>query len=238
MNTPPLVLNPILETRVLAQQFAGAGRVQVADFLAPEAAAAWHDNLAARTDWLRVINSGEKVFELGREAQAALTPEAATRLDAGVYAGAREGFQFRFSTIRVPDEADARAASADPLAQFAAFMSSGKVLDLLRAITGASAITFADAQATAYHPGDFLTAHDDAVTGKGRHAAYVFGLTPVWRAEWGGLLLFHDAARVHDGYVPALNTLNLFRVPQPHSVSEVTRAAPAPRLAITGWLRG
>lgn len=49
-----------------------------------------------------------------------------------------------------------------------------------------------------------------------------------------GLLLVHDNLRVHDGFVPALNTLNLFRVPQSHGVLEVTRAALSARYAITG----
>lgn len=51
-----------------------------------------------------------------------------------------------------------------------------------------------------------------------------------------GLLLFHDNLRVHDSFVPALNTLNLFRVP--HGVLQVTRAALSARYVITGWLRG
>ncbi|MFD1789097.1 2OG-Fe(II) oxygenase family protein, partial [Sphingomonas floccifaciens] len=62
-------------------------------------------------------------------------------------------------------------------------------------------------------------------------------LTPQWRPEWGGLLLFHDDREVAHGFVPGFNTLNLFRVPQRHSVSEVTRAAPHRRYSITGWLR-
>jgi Rps23 Pro-64 3,4-dihydroxylase Tpa1-like proline 4-hydroxylase len=31
------------------------------------------------------------------------------------------------------------------------------------------------------------------VAGKNRVAAYVLNLTPRWRVEWGGLLMFHDA---------------------------------------------
>jgi Rps23 Pro-64 3,4-dihydroxylase Tpa1-like proline 4-hydroxylase len=117
-------------------------------------------------------------------------------------------------------------------------MSSGDVRDFLRVVTGAEDIQYADAQATAYSPGDFLTGHDDAVTGKSRRAAYVFGLTPMWRLEWGGLLLFHGSdGNVERGLVPAFNSLNLFAVPRMHSVSEVTRAAAYRRYSITGWLR-
>lgn len=40
-----------------------------------------------------------------------------------------------------------------------------------------------------------------------------------------------------EALVPGFNRLNLFRVPQLHSVSEVTRASPYRRYSITGWLR-
>jgi len=124
------------------------------------------------------------------------------------------------------------------LAAFAGFMSFGPARDLLRSITGDPEIRFADAQATAFSPGDFLTRHDDDVPGKNRSAAYVMSLNPEWRVEWGGLLLMHDADGCSaDAIVPGFNRLNLFTVPQVHSVSEVTKATPFRRYSITGWLR-
>lgn len=234
----PFALNRTLDIEALAGSYAAHGRVQIAGLLTKPAAEALHSELRARHDWVRVINSGEKVIELDRAAQAALGPDRGAQLDEAVYAGARAGFQYRYESIRVPDGAKERVASTDPLAAFACWLSAGEPRALLQEITGKSNIDFADAQATAYGPGDFLTAHDDVVAGKRRHAAYVFGLNPVWRAEWGGLLLFHEAdgARV-EGLVPGFNSLNLFRVGQAHSVSEVTRATPWRRYAITGWLR-
>jgi Rps23 Pro-64 3,4-dihydroxylase Tpa1-like proline 4-hydroxylase len=66
----------------------------------------------------------------------------------------------------------------------------------------------------------------------------VYGLTHDWQAEWGGLLLFHDAGGdIERGYTPRFNSLNIFSVPQLHSVSYVSRVAPEPRLSVTGWLR-
>ncbi len=233
----PLALNPALNVADLRRRFAQDGRVSIAHVLSDAAAEALHAHLSAREDWLQVINSGEKLFELGRSVRRDMTGEKVAALDAAVYAGARAGFQFRYETIRVPDGAAERAASDDPLAALATFLSQGPARDLLRHVTDTDAIDFADAQATAFAPGDFLTAHDDAVAGKKRHAAYVLGLTPQWRPEWGGLLLFHDDREVSHGFVPAFNTLNLFRVPQRHSVSEVTRAAPYRRYSVTGWLR-
>jgi SM-20-related protein len=234
---PVLSLNPAIDATALAAQYAADGRVQIRELLAPAGAQALYELLRSRDDWVQVVNSGEKLFELTRTARAAMTADQRAQLDTAVHAGARSGFQFRYETIRVPDDAAARLASPDPLASLATWLSSDPVIALLRTVTGVSAIDFADAQATAFAPGDLLTGHDDAVAGKRRHAAYVLGLTPQWRAEWGGLLLFHDDRVIHGGYVPDFNTLNLFRVPSRHSVTEVTRAAAHRRYSVTGWLR-
>jgi SM-20-related protein len=115
-------------------------------------------------------------------------------------------------------------------------MSAGEPLDVLRRVTGNQDVAFADAQLTAYGPGDFLTLHDDAAPATKRTAAYVFGLTKDWRADWGGALLFHDAANLV-GWAPQFNVLNLFAVPQPHSVSLVSAAAAGRRFSVSGWLR-
>ena len=83
-----------------------------------------------------------------------------------------------------------------------------------------------------------LRRHHDRAEGSKRQAAYVFNLTETWRPEWGGLLMFHDDNRdVTRALVPRWNALNLFRVPQDHSVSLVAPFAPVSRLSVTGWFR-
>ncbi|MCJ2183940.1 2OG-Fe(II) oxygenase [Novosphingobium sp. 1949] len=232
-----LALNSAIDAPALKARFARDGHVRIRGFLEEGGARALWEELRGRDDWMQVLNSGEKLFELDRATRRDFTPERTSALDTAVYAGARGGFQFRYESLRVPDGRKARAASGDPLAQFARWMSQDPVRTLLRTITGNAAIAFADAQATAYSPGDFLTGHDDAVAGKNRHAAYVLGLNPAWRLEWGGLLALHDGIDEGRVSVPAFNTLDLIRVGQLHSVSEVTRAAPNRRYALTGWLR-
>lgn len=231
-------LNPALDGAALGAAFAADGRVQIRNLLAGDGASILHRELSARQDWKQIVNSGAKIYEIDRPTRAAMTPERLRKLDEAVFAGARADFQHRYEAIRVPDETAARRASDDILSRFALWLSEGEARELLRGIIGAEGIDFADAQATSYGPGDFLTAHDDDVEGKKRHAAYVFGLTPRWRTEWGGLLLFHAVdGDVEHGLLPRFNTLNLFKVPRLHSVSLVTPAAPAPRISITGWLR-
>jgi len=217
--------------------FARDGHVRLQPFLAEAGAIACLAEMKARADWVQVVNSGDKVFELSRSSRAAMTPEQRDGLEQAVLAGARAGFQYRYEALRLPDGHLPPPAGDSLIAGWPAFLSGGAVRDLLRAITGADDIEFADGQATAYAPGDFLTGHDDAVPGKHRRAAYVFSLNPVWRVEWGGLLLFHgDGNRVH-GMAPSFNSLDIFAVPQMHSVSMVTGSVPNRRYSITGWLR-
>ena len=231
-------LNPALDAAALAAAFAAKGRVQIRGFLIDEDAASLHSEMRRREDWLQIVNSGDKVFDLDRPTRAKMSREQAEALDQAVYSGAREGFQHRYESIRIPDEEVERERSDDLFARFALWLSTGQARDFLRRVIGRLELDFADAQATAYAPGDFLTGHDDEVEGKNRLAAYVFGLTPQWRAEWGGLLLFHGPdGDIEQGLLPRFNTLNIFAVPQLHSVSLVSHAAPFRRYSITGWLR-
>src|SRR5689334_645207 len=223
----------------LADRFAREGIVRIPAVLADDKAAQLYGELRERQDRVQVMNSGEgKLFELSREVREQLPEQKLSQLDDAVYAGARSGFQYRYETIRVPDSRAERGASGDPRCALAQSLSTGAALDALRRITSAPEINYADAQGTAYAPGDFLTGHDDSFKGKNRRAAYVLSLTPVWRLEWGGLLVMHgdgdDPARA---YMPGMNLLTLFRVGQMHSVSEVTRAAAYRRYSVTGWLR-
>ena len=230
-------LNPELDLSGVAETYRATSRVRIHDLLAEDGLADFYDNLEARDDWWHLMNTAGGIVELDRSMRARMGAKRRNALDAEVQAGARAGFQYRYEGLRVPDR-DEDAGAADPLTAFADLMSSEPMLAMLRAVTGCAELAFTDGQATAYGAGDFLTCHDDDVRGKNRLAAYVFGMTPSWRAEWGGVLLFHEAnGSGLTGQVPRFNTLDLFVVPQRHSVSLVTPAAPRRRYAVTGWLR-
>jgi Rps23 Pro-64 3,4-dihydroxylase Tpa1-like proline 4-hydroxylase len=238
MAPPQFRLNPALDADELARAFSERGRLHIPDFLVPADAEQLLAALEASVAWNLIVNQGEKVVEFNRSAQASLSPEQAMRMNAVVYAGAQRGFQYRYETIKAPHADADRAADPTALNSFARFMSSEAVISFLRRVTGTSDITFADAQATAYSPGHFLTSHDDLAPKQKRQVAYVFNLTKEWRVEWGGLLTFHDGnSKVAEALIPAFNALNLFAVPQLHSVSFVAPFAARRRYSVTGWLR-
>jgi len=218
-----------------AAHFARHGWVQLDGFLDAPSARGLEQHLRGREDWKQHLNQGEKLFELDRPTRAGLTDERRAGLDRAVFANARDGFQFRFEGIRVPDPP--AEAEAGPLGDFARTLNDAATLGLLRGVSGAVGIAFGDAQATLYSAGDFLTQHTDNVAGKNRLAAYVYSLNPDWRLDWGGLLLLNEADATVRALIPAMNRLTLFAVPRGHSVSLVSAAAARPRLSITGWLR-
>lgn len=239
-HTPktPFSLNPALDVDRLAHRFKDTQRLQIEDFLTQAAADALHAHLRTDTRWRHIINGKDQVFETPADIFDAMPAQQKAALDRAMFATAIEGFQFQYDTIRVDDAPEARRKSSSLLDDFARFMSSEQTLNLLRRVSGKPNIRFADAQATRYRAGDFLTRHDDAIAGKDRVLAYVMNISRDWRAEWGGLLLFNDdRGGLVDAMTPRFNTLSLFAVPQPHSVSYVAPYAAGLRLSVTGWLR-
>ena len=231
-------LNPALDVARLTRDFGESGRLHIPDFLLPEDAEQLLTVLEASDAWKLIMNQGDKVVELDREAQSRLTAGDMARIAASVFDGARHGFQYWYETIKAPHADAERAADPTPLTAFARFLSSAEVLSFLRTVTGEMEISFADAQATAYGPRHFLTTHDDLAPRQQRRAAYVFNLTKDWPIEWGGLLTFGgNGGSIVEAMVPAFNAFNLFAVPQPHSVSFVAPFAKRRRYSVTGWLR-
>jgi Rps23 Pro-64 3,4-dihydroxylase Tpa1-like proline 4-hydroxylase len=234
---PRFRINPNLDLDALAHAYAAEKRVRIFRLLEAAGVHTLYEHLNGRADWWHLINSPAGILELSQRDRSRMSGKRRAALDKEVHERARTDFQYRYEALRVPDNDD-ELERDDPLSDFARLMSSEPMLAMLRAITGDDDLSFSDGQATCYGPGDFLTCHDDDVPGKGRRAAYVFGMTPGWKPEWGGLLLFHDDRDLTViGQVPGFNTLDLFAVPRRHSVSIVTPAAATRRLAITGWLR-
>ena len=203
------------------------GWVQIPNILARTDADALYRTLSGLEQWHTSIGAGKQSWSV--------RPEADTSLALGhahAHAASMQGFAYAFEHIPAVE-----AGLAPELASVEALVQSEAFIDIGRKLLGDD-VCFADAQACRYGPGHFLTAHNDDVAGKHRRAAYVLNLTPEWRPDWGGLLLFHDEkGRVTNGLVPAYNVLNIFKVPVAHSVSAVAPFAPARRYSITGWMR-
>lgn len=230
-------LNPRLDPRDYAEAYARDGMVQVPDLL-DAASADWlalaleHDtpwSLSLKTPQGGELVSPQEIAALGRDALTA-------RVQAALQAG-RDGFSFvylAYPIIKAFLTGQDQGHATHILVQF---FNDTPFLEFAKAVTGETALTKIDAQATWYRPGDFLTLHDD--TGEGeRRAAYTLGLTRDWRADWGGQLMFHDAAGdIERGFKPGFNLWTVFKTPRLHSVASVAAYAGGKRRSITGWLR-
>ncbi|WP_446652820.1 2OG-Fe(II) oxygenase [Blastomonas sp.] len=227
-------LNPNLDRKALAECYARTGRVRIYGLLA-QGAVELHDHLRERNDWIQVIHADGAPIELTRDERITMGAKRYAKIEDGVNRRGREGFQYRYEALRVPD-LDEALDPHDLLSPFSHFLHSPAMLELIEDITARAPHRFINGQATSYGIGDFLTGHDDNASGENRMAAFVLGLTQRWRLEWGGLLLFHGPhERTAEALVPRFNTLDLFHVPQQHSVSWVSPSAGFSRIAVTGW---
>lgn len=214
-------------------------RLHIPGFLDPDSAAGLYRSVALSRGWLRTIHVDKgQDAEIVLDAEDAPSPQARAVLERQLMGMARDSFRYIFDLIRV--SADVRAGrQVDPaLAAAFAFVNSAPFLDFVRTLTGEPDLAYCDMTATRYRGGDFLTVHDDEAPEQHRRFAYVLNLTPKWRADWGGILMFlDDEDHVAEGYVPAFNALNIFEVPQRHSVSMVAPFAEGERISLTGWIR-
>ena len=223
-------LNPELDCPRLGEAFRRAGRVHIPNALTKFSAERIYRSLVQETKWSLTFNKGTHFLDLENVSQ-----EERSKLAFGAWERARSDFQYFFDNHRLSVDGEPYPDQTHYYAKIVAFLNAPPMLAFMREVTGLAAIQRTDAQATLYRPGDFLTVHDDSIGGHKRLAAYVLNLTPIWRADWGGVLQFLDAAgHVEEGYVPCFNALNVFRVPTQHSVSQVALYGSL-RYSITGW---
>jgi len=226
------------DIKQLASKLATAGRLQIANLLTNDSASAILRCLTELPTWNLVFNNAGEHVDMNLLEVAGWTRDQRDSLSVLVNRQARKGFQYHYAAVPIYDAYHTGRIPDHFLNTVFEFLNSSDFLNLMRVVANDASINFADAQATCYMPGHFLTRHDDNVAGKHRRLAYVLNLTPEWNADWGGALQFHDeSGNVECGFTPAYNVLNLFRIPASHSVGIVAPFAGGNRYSITGWLR-
>ena len=234
-------LNPDIDRAPLREAFARDGRVQVRDFLVPEAAATIRQVLEHQTRWGLACQAGEGGPQSFRpEAIAAMSADERGALVQSLHRAAASGeYAVRFNNYPMLDAYLQGWDRGSPQDLLLEHINDQPFLDLAREICSIPELRKADAQATLFAPGDFLGLHTDSHVAEGWRVAYVMNFAdPEWKSDWGGYLNFLDEdGDVVCGWKPRFNTLNMLAVPQRHAVSYVPPFAPPHRFAITGWLR-
>jgi SM-20-related protein len=229
---------PPEEEAALAARLALTGRVQIPTFLEKDVARPLLNEARERTPFQTVTTRADGHVDLPAAWVESLTPQQKADFGKAVQESATSRFQYLYDNYPIWDlNEDGRLSG--PWAELLAFLNGEAFLSWARRFTGEDGIAFCDAQVTRYRRGHFLTTHDDGIEGKKRYFAYVLNLSPVWRIDWGGLLMFHtDDGHIAEAFTPTFGALNLLKVPAPHSVSQVALSAGDDRISVTGWLRG
>jgi len=225
------------DLKKLSDSFKKNKYVQIPNYLEFECAKSIHHCLSQQTQWNLAWNNMGEHTDMDYESVKRWTLEQQKQLSDRIHSQAGRSFQYRYAAIPIYDIYHKKLLPGHFFNFIYEFFNSTESLDFAKSITNIDSIKFADIQATRYSKGHFLTEHDDHVKGKNRLAAYVLNLTPEWKNDWGGALLIHkDEVSCH-ALFPKFNALNIFAVPQKHSVSYISPFAQADRYSITGWFR-
>ena len=217
-----------LDIEPYRQTLARQGRVQIRDFLQPDAAERLATCLRHDVPW--------STAERGLPDTPPWTGDTLRERMPAAYRTAASGFHYVYDRYLMVEALKAGRDPQLPLHTVLRFFNSPPFLDFIRDFSGDRELGMVGAQATRYLPGQFLRTHDDRHEEEGRRYAYVLNLSRQWEADWGGLLHFvDDDGAARDAFVPRWNSLSLFKVPARHYVGVVAPWALEPRLAITGW---
>jgi SM-20-related protein len=223
-------LGPQLDRASLARAFGQRGRLRIPHILTDASARRILHALQHETPWGLILNEGKTVRKY-----ASVSPDDHQAMALAAWDRAHSGFQYFYHYYRLVEDRKIHPPPGHYLLKLIEFLTGTTFLSFIREVTGVRSITRVSSTATLYKPLDFLTMHDDSVERGGRQIAYVLNMTPAWRPDWGGALQFFDSAdHIEEAYLPSFNALNLFRVPQHHSVSQVA-AFGGLRYSVSGW---
>lgn len=234
------MINPKLDTKVLAKAFKKDNRLRVNDFMQHDIAERMHKACKQHVPFSThyVLNDTYQSFTQADIAK--LSQQEASNISKNILAAASKGIGFLYEGYLKSRINNDPKAQTHPELQFLHsvfdYLSSEEVLLKIKQITGNQDIIGAEPQYTRYTAGHFLTRHLDVVAGGGRRYAFVLSLSKNWHPDWGGLLQFYEKdGTPRDAWHPKFNVLSLFDVSHIHSVTYVTPFASEPRLSLTGW---
>lgn len=244
-ETLELRLNPALDAQKWAEIYARDRLVRIPDVFEPALAEHIESLLARTLNWRLVFAEadpsapgGERVSKLTQQDIAAMGRQAIGAKIGHVMERARENYGYLYDSYPMIEAYTSGWDAGHPIHQLTEFINSPEFLELGKTVTGAPLVTKADAQATRYARGHFLTRHIDEGHDKERVAAYTLGFTRNWQPDWGGLLmLLDDNLDISRAFLPRFNVLSIFDGRRIHSVSAVSPFAGGARHQITGWFR-
>jgi SM-20-related protein len=244
-NGLELHLNPKIDPEYYAEIYDRDQLVQIPNIFSDEVAEAIEHLLRKSMSWRLVFPEpdpaapgGDRVVQLTNEDIARMGRDAMSANIREVMTRAADNYGYLYNAYPMIEAYTNNWDSGHPIHTLTEFLNSSEFLDFGRRVIGAESITKADAQATLYARGHFLTRHVDTGFENERQCAYTFGFTQNWQTDWGGLLMMiDDNFDVTRAFLPRFNALSLFDGRAMHAVSPVSPFAGDARFQITGWLR-
>lgn len=232
-------LNPALDRGALADELNRNRRVQVKNVLAAESAERLLDCLENQTPWSLTYYDEQGAGVIEAQNLEKIAPAEMGQLQGRIYRQAASGFGYVYSLYHQSKNTRTTGETPVLLQEFFEFLQGESMLEFVRQLLNDPTASQVDAQATRFGPGSFLGFHNDQQHGANRRCAYVLNLTRKWRPDWNGYLQFYDEnGNSATAWKPDFNTLNIFKVPQPHAVTCIPPYAGAFRYAVSGWYRG
>ncbi len=232
------MLNPDLDRKQLAEQWAVDGRVRIENILDAAVAERVHTAMRTKVPFRYVYNFDGKNHTKTHDEMTAMTPAEFGDLQKNVMSAASRGMGYYYCGYTIGHrDTETQDEDLKFLNSIFDYVNSDEMLSFVSEITGFDDLKSAAAQYTRYAPGQFLTRHRDEVSDE-RRLAFVFGFSKNWHPDWGGLLQFYEQnGTPRDAWAPAFNTVSMFDIRHIHAVTYVAPYAAEPRLSLTGWFR-
>jgi Rps23 Pro-64 3,4-dihydroxylase Tpa1-like proline 4-hydroxylase len=225
-------MNKIDDIEELQSSFIENGIVRIENFLEKASAESLSLYLNKNVEYDNAFHLEGSNRQASDKEIAELPNETKRQLYQAIYRDAGKGAGFLYGRNKIS------AQSPTELSDFLNLLNSEDVIDIISKVISKPDVTHADAQATRYRVGDFLTRHIDNVKGETRQVAYVLGMSPFWHPDWGGLLQFFEKnGTPTKAWLPVFNSLTLFDVNKVHSVTSIAPFAEQCRFSVTGWYR-
>ena len=155
-------LNQAIDIDDLAETFQRNGSGTISLFLTAESAERLHEHVTSRGDWTVQIKSyGDQLYFFGRADGYQWSPAAVAELRTLLAAETHDAFFYSYERIQLSDEKGEISEHGTIATDFASFLSSPTILELIRQIAGAAGIGSANSFRSRYRAGDYLTVHDD-----------------------------------------------------------------------------
>ncbi len=231
-------LHPALDAgtlATLAEQYRANRHVRIPDVLHPDRAAELLASMGEIGEWMLLCATEAGTAVIDPTDARQWTPDRQADLQKTLLGAARQGIGFAYLAYRMHERWKAGPPDT-PLGRFHTALAGPEILGLVEAVTGHEGLGGTSAQLTRFGPSHYLTRHRDDPATEGRRLAFVWGFTPQWHPDWGGLLQFYtDDGAPTRAFAPGFNTLDLFEIDHVHAVTYITPFAGGIRQAVSGW---